>query len=116
MRPFVNFNFPKKSESRIITDDVDYCLNRGLSRISRMTRILRVPLLVVARFIAALSESRIITDNAAWKILTDGGVSTCLSESRIVADFTDDAAWKSVTSSNLLRGQFFGLLLCLRGG
>ena len=35
------------------------CLNRGFSRISRITRILKVFLFVVAQFIAPFSESRI---------------------------------------------------------
>ena len=39
-------------------------LNRGLSRMTRMTRILRMLLFVVAQFIAPLSESRIFADSA----------------------------------------------------
>ena len=48
-----------------------------------MTRILRVSLLVVVRFIVGLSESRIIADFSDWQILPDGGVFACLFESRI---------------------------------
>ena len=44
--------------------EVCCCLNRGLSRISRIARILRVHLFVVAQFIAPFSESRIFTDYA----------------------------------------------------
>ena len=50
MRPFVNFNFPKKSESRIIAEGTDYCLNRGLSRITQMTRIEEAVLLPLSAF------------------------------------------------------------------
>ena len=56
---------------------------------TRITRILGVLLLVVVRLIAAFFESRLIADDADWKILTDGAVSACLSESRIIADYTD---------------------------
>ena len=60
------------------------CLNRGFARISRMTRILRVSLFVVAQFIAPFSESRICTDFT-------GNVDYLLSESRIFADDTEVA-------------------------
>ena len=88
------------SESRIIADFGDWkmltaggvstCLSESrITRMTRITRILRVSLLVVARLIAALSESRIISDFGDWKMLTAGAVSACLSESQICADYTD---------------------------
>ena len=60
------------SESRIFagyTDFADYCLNRGLSRITQMTRILRGLLLVVVRLIAAFFESRILRITRIGKYL-----------------------------------------------
>ena len=78
------------------------CQNRGLSQITRISRILRVSPFVIAQFIAPFFESRICTD------YTDNA-DYLLSESRICTDDTDFADWYSVTSGDLLRGQFFVL-------
>ena len=51
-----------------------------------MTRILGVLLLVVVRLIVGLFESRILADFSGY-----------LSESRIFADYADDADFKSVS-------------------
>ena len=58
-----------------------------MTRITRILRILGVPLFVVVRFVLGLSESRIIaryTDFAGY-----------FSESRIFSDDTDDADFKT---------------------
>ena len=88
-----------------------------MTRITRILRILGVPLFVVVRLIVGLSESRIFRIFRIGKYLPIVPyLHACLNAGRIwsstpqiadYADYTDGADWKSVTSGYSLRRQFF---------